>query len=256
MTARVSWISWTPTKATMLHQVDEVELVETGVRGDRRFYLIGERGRLLSDKDHGALQLVQATYDEPADSLVLRFPDGSEAGGPVMRGEEVTTTFHRRARPARLVVGPWSEALSAYIGEPIRLVEPGAPAPDRGRDGATTLLGTGSLGALADELGVEAIDCRRFRMNFGIEGLEPHAEDAWLGRRVQIGQAVVAPTGNVGRCAITTQDPDTGRPNLDTLKALARYRADVETTEPLPFGVHAAVVRPGQVRVGDPVALL
>jgi uncharacterized protein YcbX len=58
--------------------------------------------------------------------------------------------------------------------------------------------------------------------------------------------------GNVGRCAITTQSPETGLPDLDTLKALAAYRGEVPTTEPLPFGVHATVVEPGRVAVGDP----
>ena len=256
MTPRISWISLTPVKATKLHGVDEVELAETGVRGDRRFYLITERGRLVSDKDFGSLQLVAASYDEGLDTLGLRFPDGHEISGRVERGAEVPTTFHGHARPARLVDGPWSEALSAYVGDSIRLVEPERPAPDRGRSGAVSLLGAGSLAALASELGVEAVDSRRFRMNFGIDGLEPHAEDAWRGRGVQLGEAVVVPQGNVGRCAITTQDPDTGRPDLPTLKALAQYRGDVETTEPLPFGVHAAVVVPGRVRVGDAVTPL
>lgn len=64
---------------------------------------------------------------------------------------------------------------------------------------------------------------------------------------------MVIPQGHVGRCAITTQNPDTGVADLDTLKALAAYRGDLETTEPLPFGVHAAVATPGRVRVGDPV---
>jgi len=90
-------------------------------------------------------------------------------------------------------------------------------------------------------------------MNFGIEGLEPHAEDGWIGLRIALGGAVVVPQGHVGRCAITTQNPDTGVADLDTLKALAAYRGDLETTEPLPFGVHAAVATPGRVRVGDPV---
>ena len=53
------------------------------------------------------------------------------------------------------------------------------------------------------------------------------------------------PQGNVGRCAITTQNPDTGQVDLDTLKALAAYRGEVETTEPLPLGIHAAVAEPG-----------
>ena len=66
----------------------------------------------------------------------------------------------------------------------------------------------------------------------------------------------MVPQGNVGRCAITTQNPDTGVPDLDTLKALARYRGETPTTEPLPFGIHAAVAVPGRVRVGDPVSPL
>ena len=39
------------------------------------------------------------------------------------------------------------------------------------------------------------------------------------------------------------------------LTKAAEYRGDVETTEPLPFGIHAGVVRSGRVRVGDVVAL-
>ena len=93
-------------------------------------------------------------------------------------------------------------------------------------------------------------------MNFGVEGLEPHAEDAWIGRRLRVGEAVVVPVGNVGRCAITTQDPNTGVRDLDTLGALADYRGDIETTEPLPFGVHAAVASAGRVSRGDVVELV
>jgi uncharacterized protein YcbX len=151
------------------------------------------------------------------------------------------------------VIGPWADELSALAGQPLRIVEPEWPAPDRGRSGATTLLATTSLGRLAAQLGVEQIDHRRFRMNFGIEGIDAHEEDGWRGRRVRVGDAVVIPQGNVGRCVITTQDPGTGRTDLDTLKGLAAYRSSVESTEPLPFGVHAAVAEPGRVRVGDPV---
>jgi uncharacterized protein YcbX len=153
-------------------------------------------------------------------------------------------------------VGPWATAVSDVVGHPVRLVEPELPAPDRGRGGAASLLATTSLDRLAQELGVDAVDRRRFRMNFGVEGVEAHAEDAWRGRRLRVGDAVVIPQGNVGRCAITTQNPDTGQVDLDTLKALAGYRSGVETTEPLPFGIHAAVAQAGRVRVGDPVELV
>jgi hypothetical protein len=90
-------------------------------------------------------------------------------------------------------------------------------------------------------------------MTLGVDGVEAHAEDGWLGRRVAVGEAVVVPRGNVGRCRVTTLDPDTGVSDLDTLDALAEYRRDVETTEPLPFGVWCEVVEPGRIAVGDPV---
>lgn len=256
MTARVSWISLTPVKATMLHLVDEAELLESGVRGDRRFYFVTERGRLVNNKDYGPLQLIRAEYDVDADTLSLRLADGEVLDGEVERGEEIDTTFHKRPRSARVVVGPWADAVSELIGQPVRLVEPEWPAADRGRGGAATLLATASLGRLARQLGVDSIDGRRFRMNFGIEGVDPHEEDGWRGRRVRVGDAVVIPQGQVGRCVVTTQNPDTGCTDLDTLKGLASYRSDVDTTEPLPLGIHAAVAEPGRVRLGDPVGLL
>lgn len=256
MTARVSWIAFTPVKATMLHLVDEADLLESGVRGDRRFYFVTERGRLFSNKDHGPLQTVRAEYDAELDVLTLRFPNGDVVEAEVARGGEFETTFHKRPRAARLIAGPWADAASELIGRPVRLVEPEWPAPDRGRGGAATLLATSSLARLARRLGVDAIDGRRFRMNFGVEGVDAHEEDGWRGRRVQVGEAVLIPQGHVGRCVITTQNPDTGCTDLDTLKGLAAYRSDAETTEPLPFGIHAAVAEPGRVRVGDPVQLL
>jgi uncharacterized protein YcbX len=152
-----------------------------------------------------------------------------------------------------VVDGPWSEAISDFSGRTLRLVHANGPAPDRLRSGAATLLGTASLQAMARILGVEQVDGRRFRMNFGIDGLREHEEDEWLGRRVRLGEAVVIPVGNVGRCAVTTQNPDTGAPDLDTLKALAAYRPGSDATEPLPFGVHASVVEPGRIRLGDVV---
>jgi len=88
-------------------------------------------------------------------------------------------------------------------------------------------------------------------MTIGVDGVEPHAEDGWIGEQVRVGGAVVAVRAHVGRCAVTTRDPDTGFRDLDTLGAIAEYRADVVTRELLPFGVWCEVVEPGRVAVGD-----
>ena len=253
MSGRVAWVAIAPVKGLALELLDEVELTGFGPTGDRRFFLIDGDNRLVNGKGLGILQQIHPAYDTAGGTLTLRLPGGEEVVGPVELAEPVETRFWSRTLEARTVVGPWSEAISALTGRSLRLVAPDRPAVDRFRSGAASLLSTASLGALAAELGVPDVDSRRFRMHFGIDGVEAHAEDGWIGRRVRIGEAVVVPQGNVGRCAVTTQDPDTGRPDLDTLKALARYRREVETTEPLPFGVYAAVTEPGRIRVGDPV---
>jgi uncharacterized protein YcbX len=63
---------------------------------------------------------------------------------------------------------------------------------------------------------------------------------------------VVVLRGDIGRCAVTTQNPDTGITDFDTLGTLAGYRREGRN-EPLPLGVYGAVAVPGHVRVGDQV---
>jgi AcrR family transcriptional regulator len=101
----------------------------------------------------------------------------------------------------------------------------------------------------------EPVDARRFRMTFGIDGLAAHEEDSWIGREVRVGDALLRVEGNVGRCAATTRQPETGVVDFKTLHHLRAYRGEVPTTEPLPFGVHARVLEPGRVRLGDPVGV-
>ncbi len=257
MTTRaVAWISVAPVKGLALRNLQQTTLTEQGARGDRLFHLIDAGGRLVNRKQEPALAGIEAESDEDGHVLRLVFPDGTEAVGEPAAGVSVTTSFYGRLVPGRIVQGPWSEALSTWTGRSLRLVRvaPGE-AHDRGSQAAVSIVSTASLERLRHAAGSGApVDQRRFRMLIGVEGAEPHEEDAWLGRRVAIGSAVVRPLAHCGRCAVTTQDPDTGEVTLDTLRVLGAYRGDVETQEPLPFGVWGEVVTPGDVRVGDPVA--
>jgi uncharacterized protein YcbX len=253
--ATVAWISVAPVKGLRLAQRDEVELTEDGVPGDRAFFVIDERGAMVSATRLGPLVAVVAEHDGA--TLSLRFPDGGEVAEPVELGELESIRFGGLDLRARPVVGPFSAALSEHCGKPLRLfaAPPERSALDRGRVGAATLLSVASLERLRAAAGVtEPVDPRRFRMTFGVDGLEPHEEDEWIGDHVTVGDSVLRVMGNVGRCALTTRQPDTGIVDFKTLHHLNAYRATIPTTEPLPFGVHAAVLEPGRVRVGDPVA--
>jgi uncharacterized protein YcbX len=109
---------------------------------------------------------------------------------------------------------------------------------------------------LADEAGDGPVDGRRFRMLVEVDGVGPHEEDTWMNRRVRVGAALVAVRGHIGRCLVTSRDPDSGEITLPTLDLLGNYRREIDSTEPLPFGIHAEVLEPGPVRVGDLVAVL
>lgn len=253
---QVTALSVAPVKGTRLQTVDAIQLGQSGARGDRRFFVIDERDRMVNAKTLGELQTVEASFGEASSWLALAFPDGRVVEGRVYdSGEVVEVQFYSDRRPAMVLAGPWAEALSELAGRPLRLVD-GGPALDRGVDGAVSLISRASLDRLGSEAGVEQLDARRFRMLFEIEGVGEHAEDRWIGRSVQIGQAVVQFEGHVGRCLITSRDPESGEITLPTLDVLRSYRGEPESTEPLPFGVYGRVLRGGRVLVGDPVTLL
>jgi uncharacterized protein YcbX len=203
------------------------------------------------------LSRIVAHYDANTEHLELRLPDGSSVSDAVTVAAPITVTVYGNASPGHVVYGPWADALSDELGHPLNLVRFDGPGHghDRARHSAgATMLSTASLERMQQEAAsAEPVDPRRFRMLIGVSGTGAHEEDEWIGRRVHVGDAVVVPSGNVGRCVVTTRDPDTAEPTLDTLELLARYRRDIGTTEELAFGVWARVDQPGKVRIGDPV---
>ena len=256
MGARVAWITIAPVKGLALVAREEVELEPAGVRENRRFYVIDGDGRMVNGKRLGRLVQVVPDYDEEDGRLALRFPGGDIVEGRVRTAGTVVSSFYGRPVGGSLVEGPWAEVLSSFAGRPLQLVrvEAAGGGLDRGSGAGVSLVSLASLGALAAAAGASApVDGRRFRMLFGLDGLAAHEEDSWLGRRVRVGEAIVSLRARTGRCAVTTQNPETGEPDLDTLRAIGAYRAGVHSEEPLPFGVWGDVARPGRVRVGDPV---
>jgi uncharacterized protein YcbX len=252
---RISRIAIAPVKGLALQLPDAVELGRNGVAENRRLHLVDAKGRLVNDKNALRLMLVASRLDLEAGTLALRFPEGDEVSGELQLGEPHTTIFYGRPVGGNVLAGPWAAALSDWIGLDVRFVmsEKLGAAGDRGVRSAVSIVSGASVSDIARAGGAEQLDARRFRMLFEVDGVEAYAEESWIGRDVQIGEAVVRPHGKVGRCVVTTCDPDTAQRDFDTLRVLATHRKDVETNEPLPLGVVGKVVTPGRVRVGDPV---
>jgi uncharacterized protein YcbX len=238
-----------PVKALGLQHPHELELEPGGVRGNRRYFLVDDTGRLFGGTRHGPLVRVRSELD--GETLALHFPDGRSIAADLDLdvGEQTTTDFYGRPVAGRLVEGPWSDALSDYARKNLRLVR--AVDDDAYDVEPVTLVSVASCERLGRELDAE-VDPRRFRMLLTLDGCDAHEEDTWSGRQVRVGDAVVRVGGPVPRCVITTQDPDTGVRSLDTLGAIKRYRGTRAGTK-LDFGMYAQVEQPGRVRVGDAV---
>lgn len=262
---RVSRLSIAPVRALGLLHPTSIEVDEDGVREDRRFYLIDEHGHILDRLRAGALVQVKAETDRDATRLRMTFPDGRVLEGDVTLDEPVQTHIYGREAVGRVVGGPWAEALQPFAhGRPLRLVRCDHPGGTRIRAGETrarntvSLVSDGSLRELAAHLGVGEVDGRRFRMLIELEGATAHQEDTWIGGQVAIGSAVLRITKPDARCAITTQDPDTGERDLDTLRTILDYRgfrAD-DDGKKIDFGVLGEVDVPGRISVGDEVRVV
>jgi uncharacterized protein YcbX len=253
MSVTVTALNTAAIKGTRLVSAARVTLNERGAEGDRRFFLADGRQRMRNAKQIGSLQQLVAGLD--GDRLSVTFPDGGVICDQIQLGQELECQFYSHRVMGQLVLGPWADAISEFCGTPLRLLAAGS-AVDRGARGAVSLVSRASLQRLAHQAGAEAVDARRFRMLIEVDGVAAHAEDGWLGQRLQVGSAVLRFDGHVGRCLVTSRDPQTGEVTLPTLDLLRAYRSGLESTEPLPFGVYGRVLKPGVVSVGDSVTPL
>jgi uncharacterized protein len=104
---------------------------------------------------------------------------------------------------------------------------------------------------LSEELSVE-LGIQRFRANAYVDLASDvgFGENEWVGRRLLIGdKAEIAVTDRDPRCKMITLDPDTGQPNPEVMRHVARAHGGTA-------GVYCAVVVEGVIRAGDEIALL
>jgi uncharacterized protein len=104
---------------------------------------------------------------------------------------------------------------------------------------------------LSKELGID-VDKRRFRANLYVE-LESgngFGEDEFVGRTLRVGaRTQIAVIKRDSRCKMMTLDPDTGQPNPDLMRLLARDHEGMA-------GIYGVVLAEGIIRPGDEIALL
>ncbi|MQY15453.1 putative protein YcbX [Streptomyces sp. RB5] len=253
-----------------------VEAAEAGVAGlahDRMFMVVdaGDNSFRSQRKLPGMAAVTAEVLDDGA-GLRLSAPDVEPLTVPVaFDGSRVGVTMFKREMGEAVDQGDEvAEWFSEALGAKSRLVR---VRPGFDRDGwgetpgkvnfgdAHALLVTSTasldrLNALIAERGdAAAVPMSRFRPNVVLTGSdEPHFEDRI--RRMTVGEAEVAYSVIAIRCNVPLVDQVTGRrAGPEPIRTLATYRREPAFEGKLSFGVKAAVVRDGRIRVGDAVSV-
>ncbi|MER8089016.1 MOSC domain-containing protein [Streptomyces sp. NPDC087532] len=264
--ARIAALSYYPVKGCAGTSVDDAALTPAGLAHDRSFMVTGADGVFRSQRRHPQLALIRPEISSDGGRLTLRGP-----------GLDLLTidvdTFGAR-RDVELFGAPYKgidqgdEAagwLSEFLGAPTRLMRV-PPEHNRVTDGRTPgtsgyadscavhVLSRSTLDLLNERLaerGSAPLPMDRFRPNIVIEGWdEPHVEDR--ARHITLGEAELGYAKPAIRCVVTVVDQKVGaKAGPEPLRALADYRRAAEGG--VAFGTKCAVLRPGELSVGDQV---
>ncbi|MYW02857.1 MOSC N-terminal beta barrel domain-containing protein [Streptomyces sp. SID3343] len=252
-----------PIKSARGIDLAEAVVEPWGLAGDRRWMLVDESGRFISQRKEPRLATV-TVRQEPDGAIVVRAPSMDEL--------RVEPTAEVRLIPVSVWESELDAALAAddahtwfgkFLGTDVRLVhldDPTRRRPDQTyaasadrvsfADGYPLLLTTtGSLEAL-DALMDEPLPMNRFRPSVVVDEPIAWAEDAW--RRVRIGAVTFRVVKPCGRCIVTTTDQRTGERGHEPLRTLARHRRFGKS---LVFGQNLVPDlvpgEPSTIRVGD-----
>ncbi len=260
-----------PVKSLGGFSINVAEVDALGFVGDRRFLVVDETGRFLTQRTVPQMALVATALSDGFLTLAAEgFGNVSVPLAPDPTAPTVTVSVWSDAdllaEDCGSAVGAW---LTNVLGTPCRLVRIGlafqrpvvrgtAHPGDRFSfaDGAPLLVTTtASLQELNRRLAAndgEPVPMDRFRPNLVVDGGEPFAEDHWSA--LDVAGIRFRAAGPCARCLVITADQFTGQRGKEPLKTLTTFRRTVPDSPSVHFGVNLIQEsKSGFVHVGDPV---
>lgn len=252
-------------------RLETVNITSRGLENDRRFMLVDEIGRFLSQREYPQLAIFKTEIE--AESLkITNKKDGSSVKillqyshnhqiNPSLNvqiwddetlaieiSSEASNWFTQALGiPARLVYMPEesqrkTDAQYSLTGEEITSFSDGYPI---------LVIGQSSLDDLNNRL-ENPININRFRPNFVFKNGDPFEEDDW--HEFTIGKIRFFGVKPCARCIMTTIDQETGeKKDKEPLLTLNKYR---KAGNKILFGQNVLVSQLGTVSVGDDVTVL
>lgn len=258
-----------PVKSCCGIALDTAQIDPYGVSGDREFVVVGENGKLMTQRNAPGLNLVGVSIAEGR--LVLEAPGMERCEVDLtISGEPSFVTLYDGDAPGRCMGPHVAEWFSAYVRKPCRLVRSSDLFPRNMVEAAAHLfldeqvrypdcapihlISRASLAAL-NERSSKPVEMSRFRPNLVVDGDEGFVEDSF--RRLRIGEVEFEYMGVAERCVIPAIAPGTRIVGDEPLKALRSFRMlQQKIYTGLAFGSYFKPVSPGTLHVGDQVHVL
>ena len=281
---RLSGIFLYPVKSLRGCAVEAAEVDALGLAGDRRFLVVDDHGKFLTQRTHPRMALIGTAREGEILTLSaegaggVRVRAGDSEPRPAIREVTVWQDEGLRAEDCGNEAAGW---LREFLGVKCRLVRIGReffrPIPpaklprDLGAPAGLCLprigftdaypflvLSETSLADLNIRLAARyeaAVPMDRFRPNLVIAGCAAYAEDHW--QRIRIGDLTLRAAGPCKRCVITTTDQATAERGEEPLRTLATYRREKGQGGAILFGqnmIHETTAP--RIAVGDGVDIL
>jgi uncharacterized protein YcbX len=268
-----------PVKSMLGEDVDAGDVTFTGLAGDRQLAVVSRAtGKIASAKFprlwRDLLTLSAAAADDPAADGAVRItlPEGkivwsSDAGvDTILSGllnEPVTLTATPvsgaaldRAVPEAVL----RDGVDAQVPAELMEIGGGGPPGTFVDFAPLHLLTTSTLDRIAELSPHGRADLERYRPNVVIRtAAAGFTENDWLERILRVGDDLVLRViARTPRCAVPTLAHGALPRDPDALRVLARHNRvePLDSLDPEPCaGVYAEVLRPGHIRLGDPVRL-
>jgi len=264
LTATIASLFVYPVKSCRGIELATALMTERGIAHDREWLIVDDGGRFITQREQPRLAVIVPALSDGA--LQLAAPGLSIAVPLDKDGKRSNVTVWRDTLPAVDQGDDAASALSAWIGQPVRLVR-FDPAERRycnpdfaGSSGAhhsfadgypVLVVSEGSLADLNRRL-PSPLPIDRFRPNLLLRGVEPFDEDHIdLLTADGVTLKLVKPCT---RCQITTTDQFTANVGIEPLPTLAGYRYNA-ALDGVTFGMNAIVAAGAgaTIAVGAPV---
>lgn len=247
--------------------VNAVNITDRGFEYDRRWMLIDNNNRFLSQREISEMALLQVemlqhglkVYHKKEVSNFIEIPFGLTIPGTI------TVDIWETLCEALLVSPDADKWFSAVLNFPCRLVY--MPDSTKRQIDKRYAISVEDITSFADGYPIlmiseaslqdlnnkteESIPVERFRPNMVFSGGYPFIEDTM--KEFAINECKFFGVKPSARCVITTINPHTGQKGKEPLKALSAYRRKESRVY---FGENVIAASAGRISISDPITIL